>query len=302
MKLLKTMMVLAGISVTGVFAQKLETQPPDTKKVTLVETARDHLTVIELGDPVTMVAVGNQNAFTIERRENKVFVKPVEDGARTNLFIWTSAGRFSYELLPAETVQEMHFAIDQTPAPIAAVVPQPAEEVVARKAPALPTEMLTKAKPILLAGDQDTQGRVEVALRDLYRDGNRLFVRYALINHTRHDYETARPEVWRLAGVHSAQSLIPLGDQQLGDRLSRTLRARGSSPVEVLDANQVAQLAPGGQGLGWLVIEDPEGSVHETAVLRLGFAADAKGRVDAVLVLQPHGGIREVASAGPSGN
>jgi hypothetical protein len=52
MRLLKNMMVLAGISVTSVFAQKLETQPPDTKKVTLVETARDHLTVIELGDPL----------------------------------------------------------------------------------------------------------------------------------------------------------------------------------------------------------------------------------------------------------
>jgi type IV secretory pathway VirB9-like protein len=77
--------IFSGFAAVGLMAQKLETQPVDPKKVIRVETARDHLTVIELGDPVMMVAVGNQNAFSIERRENKVFVKPVEDEARTLL-------------------------------------------------------------------------------------------------------------------------------------------------------------------------------------------------------------------------
>jgi type IV secretory pathway VirB9-like protein len=60
-----------------------------------------------------MVAVGNRSAFTVERRENKVFVTPTDEGARTNLFIWTSGGRYAYELVPAVDVDQMHFVIDQ---------------------------------------------------------------------------------------------------------------------------------------------------------------------------------------------
>jgi type IV secretory pathway VirB9-like protein len=133
-------------------AQKLETQTLDPKKVVRVETAKDHLTVIELGEPVTMVAIGNQNAFSIERRENKVFVKPIEEDAETNLFIWTTAGRFAYELVPASGIEQMHFAIDQRPIP-QVVKAQPKSELPPKPAP-IPVEMLTKARPILLQGDR----------------------------------------------------------------------------------------------------------------------------------------------------
>ena len=85
-------------------ARKLETHKQDHKTIARVETAKDHLTVIELGEPVTMVAVGNQSAFLVERRGNKVFVKPTEEGAQTNLFIWTGTGRYAYELIPAKAV------------------------------------------------------------------------------------------------------------------------------------------------------------------------------------------------------
>ena len=162
--------VLLATPSTGLLAQRIETQPPDTKKILRVETAADHLTVIELGDAVTMVAVGNQGAFSVERRENKVFVKPVEDGAKTNLFVWTTAGRFAYELVPAPSVEEMDFAIDQMPAPIAAKAESSPEIETAQKTAALPAEMLTKASPILVAGERNTSGRVEIALRDLYRE------------------------------------------------------------------------------------------------------------------------------------
>ena len=113
MKSFLTISVAAATMTLGLMAQKLETQKPDSKMVVRVETAKDHLTVIELSDAVTMVAVGNRSAFTVERRENKVFVTPTDEGARTNLFIWTSGGRYAYELVPAADIDQMHFAIDQ---------------------------------------------------------------------------------------------------------------------------------------------------------------------------------------------
>lgn len=300
MRLFICSIVLSVIMAMGLAAQKLETQSLDTKKIVRVETARDHLTVIEFGDPVTMVAVGNQNAFTVERRENKVFVRPAEDGAKTNLFIWTSTGRFAYELFPAETVEQMHFAIDQQPTAVAAISSRPEGSPV-KGAPPLPTDMLTKAKPIFLHGKREMQDRVEIALRELYRDGNRLCLRYAVINHSAHAYRTARPAVWRLAGIRSSQSLVGLGGHQLDERLSRSLKAKHSSRLDVLVADQVAQVAAGGQGLGWLVVEETGGAGDEVSALRLEFAADAKGTVDAVLVLGPGDNRQEVANGRTAG-
>jgi hypothetical protein len=285
----------------GLTAQKLETQSLDTEKILRVETARDHLTVIELGDPVTMVAVGNQNAFTVERRENKVFVRPAEDGAKTNLFIWTNTGRFAYELVPAETIEQMHFAIDQKPAAVATNVSSRPDSGLVKSTSPLPADMLTKAKPIILHGKREMQGRVEIVLRELYRDGDRLYVRYAVINRSAHDYRTARPAVWRLAGIRSSQSLIGLGGHQLGERLIRSLKAKQSSRLEVIDADQVAHVVAGGQGLGWLVVEETGDPGDEVSALRLEFAADAKGTVDAVLVLGHGNNRQEVANGRTAG-
>lgn len=300
MRLLIRWTVLFGVSLAGLPAQKLETQPPDNKKVIRVETAADHLTVIELSDPVAMVAVGNQGVFTVERRANKVFVKPVEEGAQTNLFVWTVSGRFAYELVPAPSVEQMHFAIDQAPAPVA-VTKASAPEVEPVRAATLPPEMLTDATPILLAGDRQAHGRVEIALRDLYREGVRLYVRYAILNHSSEDYLPARPAAWRLSGVRSAQSLVPLRGHQLGERLTRSLQPAVSLQLDVLDASESAPLAAGGQRLEWLAIHAPEVGTAAGVVLRLEFAADAKGPVETMLVLPPGGDGKEVAIARRTG-
>ena len=301
MRQLVCWIALASIPSVGLLAQKLETQPLDTKKVIRVETAADHLTVIELGDAVTMVAVGNQGAFNVERRENKVFVKPVEDGAKTNLFVWTTGGRFAYELVPALSVDQMHFAIDQAPNPVAAKVRPLSEKDLAQNSSALPPEMLTKASPILLAGDRDTNGRVEIALRDLYRERNRLYVRYAVINHSTQNYLPTRPAVWCLSQVRSSQSLVPFDGYQLGERLVRSLKAADTSRLEVAEAGEFAPIAAGSHALGWVAITAPVGSAGDHSVLRLEFAADSKGTVEAVLVLPTNIDDQEVASARATG-
>ena len=141
---------LSALIALSAPAQKLEIQRADPSKVIRVETAKDHLTVIEMTDAVTMVAVGNRSAFTVERRENKVFVTPTDEAARTNLFIWTSGGRYAYELVPAADVDQMHFAIDQAPVPAVAAVTTPAPPI-----ERIPSAMLLDAIPILVSGDRD---------------------------------------------------------------------------------------------------------------------------------------------------
>jgi hypothetical protein len=290
--------LIAFLSTLCVSAQKLETQSPNQKQVIRVETATDHLTVIEVSSPVTMVAVGNQGAFTVERRENKVFVKPVEQGARTNLFVWTAAGRFAYELVPATSVEQMHFAIDQVSMASAAMTPTAKEP--APRMPALPSDMLTKADPILPAGDRETHGRVEIALRDTYRQGSLLFLRYAVVNRSSQEYLPAKPAAWRLSGVRSPQSLIPLGNRQLDEKISGSLKAASSMTLRIREASAPSPVPTGGSSLGWVVLEEAVPDA-DLSVLRLEFAADSKGPVTAMLVLPSRTDRAEVADARTAG-
>src|SRR5438093_3870631 len=127
--------------------QRIETQYPDRAKVTRVETAMNHLTVIELTEPVTLAAAGSPS-FKIERRENKVFIQPLEEGASTNLFVWTSSGRWNYELVPAASMETMHFAIDQQIAVSSQIHEPVVSPLGSTSAQSVAEEMLLFAKPI----------------------------------------------------------------------------------------------------------------------------------------------------------
>jgi hypothetical protein len=233
-----------------------------------------------------------RGAFAVERRENKVFVTPTNESARTNLFIWTSGGCYSYELVPAASADQMHFAIDQPPAPVTAalsVQPSPAERI--------PSAMLTEAVPVLVAGERDTMGRVEVIIRDLYRRDHRLYLRYAFLNRTAVTYQPVRPSGSILESAKAQQSLISPAEHQLGERIARTIKSDAEATIDILDADQAALVSPGGQGWGWLVLNDVSSPAPDTvSVLKMQFAADAKGAVDAFLVLS-HVPASEVARA-----
>src|SRR5438093_11624100 len=109
---MQNLMMIVLMLILAAEPQRIETQYPDRSKVTRVETTMNHLTVIELAEPVTLAAAGSPS-FKIERRENKVFIQPLEEGVSTNLFIWTGSERWNYELVPAVSVETMHFSVDQ---------------------------------------------------------------------------------------------------------------------------------------------------------------------------------------------
>src|SRR5438128_582981 len=147
------------------WAQKIETQKPDRNRIIHVQTALNHLTVIEVGEPVTTVAAGS-SAFKIEWRENKVFIQPTEQTVATNLFIWTRSGRLNYELEPAGTVEQMDFAIDQTPAPVApAPVAKPSSSAASG---AITPDALLGGRPIRVGNWKEPKNRVVVLLKDVF--------------------------------------------------------------------------------------------------------------------------------------
>ncbi len=154
----------------------------------------------------------------------------------------------------------MHFAIDQEPSPKAAkaALPEkPVEDPRAAQDAKLASDMLFASTPVRLAGQPKNRDRVEVILKDLYRENNRVYVRYAIQNRGRATYSAGTPGVFTLRSPRSSSSLYALSQSQLvGDGIRIT--SQGQAPVKVLNAEVRGNaVAPGGTAWGLVEFELP---------------------------------------------
>jgi len=279
MKRLSSILIITALVTATIpaLAQKIERETNDGSQIVHLKTALNHLTVIELREPVIQVATGSQS-FKVEWRENRVFVQPVEADASTNLFIWTASQRLNYELEPAGAVVSMDFAVDQIPVPIAQ--PKPAS---AAPPPPSPSEVLLAGKPVRLESAKPTKKPVEVVIRDLYEGEGRVLVRYAVRNRGTRVYDVTTPQVYALTGARYPQSLYSLVDSQLGDQEATRLTSKQETPVAVLEGHlQSSHLEPGQESLGVVAVRLP--STTEPTVLRFQFAKADREQIAAFLV------------------
>ena len=272
--LIITVLVTATVPILG---QKIETETNDRNQILHLKTALNHLTVIELREPVIQVATGSQS-FKVEWRENRVFVQPTEPDASTNLFIWTASQRLNYELEAAGAVTTMDFAVDQTPVQVI----QPKTTTVPPPPQPSPTEVLLAGKPVRMESPKPVKKRVEVVIRDLYERDGRVLVRYAIRNQGDHAYDVYTPSVYVLIGARYPRSLYSLANSQLGDQEAH-LTNEGQTRVPVLESRvQSSRIEPGHEGVGVVAVSLP--STTEPTVLRFEFSNDERGPVTAVLV------------------
>jgi len=273
-------LALLIVAFSSAQAQKIETEKPGSDRILHVQTALNHLTVIEVGEPVTMVAAGS-DVFKVEWRENKVFVQPTETGVATNLFVWTASERLNYELDPAGSVAGMDFAIDEgTPRP---AVAKPAPVSHEDRKPQ--TDALLGGKPVRLDQFKEPKNRVVVLLRDTFRRDNELFVRYAVLNDSKQSYDPGKPQAFTVQAVHSRQ-LNPRVNFQLTQGEAKGLEGIEQHPVAVLDAGlRSTPVAPGQETVGVVGVKLPAPKNGAPTVLRLTFANDGKGPITATLVL-----------------
>jgi hypothetical protein len=282
--LIITLVTLAAL-VHPAWAQKIEVQKPDPNRIVRVQTALNHLTVIEVREPVITVAAGSP-AFKIEWRENKVFIQPTEADVATNLFIWTASGRTSYELEPAGAVDQMHFAIDEpapppAPAPAKAVKPpSPAATEVSA------SEVLLESKPIRTDGLKTPKNRVIVLLKDTFQDdANELFIRYAVRNGTRQAYTLSTPRVVVINVNGASHAVDQLPNTQLTESAAARIKATSESPLEVIGSKLSAgRIEPGQETVGVVSVKLPT-KRNSPTVLRLIFPRDGQDQPTVTMVL-----------------
>ena len=274
--------VAVGALAWPAWAQKVEIEKPDREKIVHVQTALNHLTVLEMTEPVGTVAVGSP-VFKVEWRENKVFIEPTEPDVATNLFVWTPSGRFNYELDPAGVVPEMVFAIDQ-PAPDPPKINTSANRTGETTDPS-PADILIATKPIRLLGPNSEKNRIAVYVTDWLEHDGQVLIRYSIRNGTNQAYMPGAPQVVALKAPWYRESLYAIQNFQLGSDKSSRLKSNGEIPIDVAKSEiRSSRIEPGQETSGIVAIKLPR--VHaEPAVIRLVFLAGPRGPISATLVL-----------------
>jgi hypothetical protein len=277
MKCKWTMLILIVLAALPLPAQRVESEAGDRRRIVHLQTALNHLTVIEVNEPVTLVATGSPS-FKVEWKENKVFVQPTEAEVATNLFIWTASGRLNYELDPAGAVNTMNFAVDETTR-----VTQ-SESVSPPHPPTIsPTAVLFADRPVRTEIPKHGKKRVEVLIRDLYENDGTLFIRYTARNQGNHVYRVDTPEVYALDAAQYPRSLYALTNTQLAEPEAARLNAKRKTKIPVLESRlQRSHLDPGGETTGVVALQLPASAVP--TVLRLQFPSDGEGEIAAYLV------------------
>jgi hypothetical protein len=264
-----TIAILASALIPAV-AQKIETQTSDRTRIVHLKTALNHLTVIEVAEPVVQVAAGSP-LFKVEWRENKVFVQPTEAEAATNLFIWTATQRLNYELEPAGSIDSMDFAVDQAPVQKAEPL-KPTSATIAIPAQPSLADLLLQGSPVRLQPSKQRAAHqpVEVWIRDLYQRDDQVVIRYAVRNHSDQPYSLTTPLVYQLNEVRLPQSLYGFVNSQLGDEQAAKLKRKHETPVQVLDGQLgQRQIAPGQEAVGVVTLQLAAST--EPTVLRFQF-------------------------------
>jgi hypothetical protein len=278
------------ILAVPLWAQKIETATPNRDRVVPIHTALDHLTVIEVGEPVVTVAAGSA-AFKVEWRDNKVFIEPTEPGVSTNLFIWTASSRLNYELESAGEIGMMDFAIDYprpTPPPPATKVSNSSGSRGGSgdsSTKSYEIGPMLGGRPVHSEFVRPSGHGVDVFLKDLFEQNGTLFIRYQIRNNSNNVYVPGLPRVFALNGVHSPRSLVGRENSQLSEAEAQRLKADGQALLPVIDGKlRSTQLAPGEETVGVVEVKLPPPS-QKASVLRIDFSQDGRGSVAATLVL-----------------
>lgn len=204
--------------------------------ITKVQTALNHLTVIEMPEPITMAAAGS-DAFDIKRHGNRVFVEPVRPNVSTNLFLWTAHGESIYELAPAGEVSTMNVLIASKPAPTTPGANAPnsmPDSEVQKIADMVFSRALLQTEHISQRDSRPRKDGVSVTLDEVVRAKDTLYVRYHIANDSQAPYRVLDPSVQSIRPAQSPVSLPSLVNMQVGDKFTQSLGLEATSGINVV--------------------------------------------------------------------
>ena len=279
-------LTIVGLAVVSVASSA---QTVNFNQVPHIQTALNHLTVIELGEPVIKVEIADRVAFEVERYDDQVALTPLKSDVATNLFIWTSTREISYEIDPASDVAKMNVIIRNVPPKPAASVPSTAspqfsDEQIQKISSLALTQGLMGTEVIAQEPHRSPTDGVVVSLEQVYRGNDRLYIRYCITNLSKVPFRLTAPDISQPEPTQQPTSIMSLRDHQLSAQTFASFKAKPGPSVPTTTADsQEKDIAPGNKTTGVISIRGGQSSLPR--IYQLHFGSDQNHPVTAEAVL-----------------
>ena len=285
----KSVIVLSILGGSMTFAQNIVHQPLNPNSVTPVHTSLDHISVLILPERITRVAAGS-DAMQIEWHDNSVFIKPLKSGQSTNLMVWTEHQFSTYELEAPGDVHNMSFVIDETASPAGqsnghpVAVANPSPQEVQRMTDSVIGSTLLQVTPVLTRGVRPAKDYVSVLIKEVVRDKNSLYVRFAVSNTGSHPYRIVSPNVFTIIPTKNAELLAGLKNFQIPEQATYQFQSVETSQVAVRGTSLPQKdVPPGATVEGVIALESAD--IQKAGVYEFIFGNDGTHRIQATAVL-----------------
>ncbi|MBN9617591.1 MAG: hypothetical protein BGO25_10485 [Acidobacteriales bacterium 59-55] len=237
-----------------------------------IHTALNHLTVIDLGEPIQFIAAADPDSFQIERAGDKVLLQPVRDGTSTNLILWTASRQVSYELDAPGDVQKMNVLVRSLPVSVRTVGSPATEKERQQIAAVATTRALLGTQDIVADRSAKTPSNAVIAsiVRVLHTSEG-TYLQYEVTNHSATPFRVTTPIVVQLAPTQVPISLVALRNHQLSSRTLGDFKMKiNSSPATVEGQTQQSDIQPGASTSGYVLIRAADGASPEIYQLDFG--------------------------------
>jgi hypothetical protein len=270
-------------------AQNVVHQTVHSDQVIPIQTALSHISIIMLPEKIVRVAAGSE-AMQIEWHENNVFIKPLQGGQATDLMVWTEHQFSAYELEAPGDVKQMTFVLDESASPVPQVkgtkVPpaKPSADEVRLLRDSAINSTLLNVTPVDGHDAHPPKNQVSVSIRDAVRDGDSVFVRFAVTNSGAQPYRVLSPQVFEITPQQNADLLPALTNKQISDRSVAQFQSNQTDQIAVEQSNfPEKDLSPGATAEGVIEIHPKDAS--KTGVYQFVFGDDSSHAVKATAVL-----------------
>ena len=265
-------------------------QTTNFSQIQHIETALNHLTVIDFAEPVVTVAVADPDAIQIERHDDKVFLKPLKEGVSTNLFVWTASRQIAYEIDPAGDLAKMNVIIRDAPEPTLhrpdhdAASSEPSDQQIQKIAALVLTQALMGTENVLRESSKVATNGVSVEISQVFRSKDALYIRYTITNQSTAPFRITTPDVYEPQPTQQPISIVSLRDRQLSPQTFAAFKAKQGTSVSVVSAEAApTDIAPGQKSTGVVTIRGSQGNPPQLYQLHFGNSQGGPVTAEAVL-------------------
>lgn len=269
----------------ALFALTAKAQNINFPDVPHIHTALNHLTVIDLGEPIQFIAAADPDSFQIERAGDKVLLQPLKDGASTNLILWTGSRQVSYELDAPGDVVTMNVLVRNVAPAARAATEAPTVKERQQIAAAATTQAMLGAQDIVV--DQPTKvsnAGVSASVVRVLHSNEGTYLQYQIINHSIAPFRVTTPVINQLTPTQTPVSLLALRNHQLSPQTLSSFKAKANdASTAVTGQTQETDVPPGATTSGYVLIRALNSS--SPLIYQLNFGSAASGPIIEAVVI-----------------